>query len=82
MFNIKLEEKSYKMSFKALPVKIQLSKNRHGGNIVPPPRADRVKETLVFSLRTPVLQNIFSGRLLLGYKFTTKKLLTRVLSLF
>ena len=28
MFNIKLEEKSYKMSFKALPVKIQQSKNR------------------------------------------------------
>ena len=31
MFIIKLEEKSYKMSFKALPVKIQRSKNRHGG---------------------------------------------------
>ena len=28
MFNIKLEEKSYKLSFKALPVKIQRSKNR------------------------------------------------------
>ena len=32
MFNIKLEEKSYKMSFKALPVKIVS------------PRADRVKK--------------------------------------
>ena len=31
MFNIKLEEKSYKMSFKALPVKIQRSKSRQGG---------------------------------------------------
>ena len=31
MFNKKLEEKSYKMSFKALPVKIQQSKNRQGG---------------------------------------------------
>ena len=28
MLNIKLEEKSYKMSLKALPVKIQRSKNR------------------------------------------------------
>ena len=27
MFNINLEEKSYKMSFKTLPVKIQWSKN-------------------------------------------------------
>ena len=35
MFNIKLEEKSYKMSFKALPVKIQRSS--------PHPMADRVK---------------------------------------
>ena len=32
MFNIKLEEKSYKMSFKDLPVKIQRSKNRPGGS--------------------------------------------------
>ena len=31
MFNIKLEEKSNKMSFKALSVKIQRSKNRQGG---------------------------------------------------
>ena len=31
MFNIKLEENSYKMSFKALPVKIQQSKNQRGG---------------------------------------------------
>ena len=30
MFNIKLEEKLYKMSFKALSVKIQQSKNRQG----------------------------------------------------
>ena len=31
MFNIKLEEKSYKMSFKALPVNIQRSKTARGG---------------------------------------------------
>ena len=37
MFNIKLEENSYKMSFKALPVKIQWSKNRHGGHNAPTP---------------------------------------------
>ena len=30
MFNIKLEEKSYKMDFKVLPVKMQQSKNRQG----------------------------------------------------
>ena len=36
MFNIKLEEKSYKMGFKALPVKIQWSKNREGEHNVPP----------------------------------------------
>ena len=35
MFNIKLEEKSYKMSFKAVPVKIQWSKKPIGGHIVP-----------------------------------------------
>ena len=47
MFSIKLEEKSYKMRSKALPVKIQRSRNRHGGRggILCPPRpgADRVK---------------------------------------
>ena len=31
MVSIKLEEKSYKMRPKALPVKIQRSRNRHGG---------------------------------------------------
>ena len=30
MFSIKLEEKSYKMSFKALPVKKEQSKNQQG----------------------------------------------------
>ena len=35
MFNIKLEEKSYKMSFKAVPVKIQWSKKPIWGHIVP-----------------------------------------------
>ena len=35
MFNLKLEKKSYKMSFKALPVTIQQSKNRQGVHIVP-----------------------------------------------
>ena len=48
MFNIKLEEKPYKISFKALPVKIQRSKNRLGARCVPhptppPPGEDRVK---------------------------------------
>ena len=37
MFNIKLEEKSHKMSFKALPVKMQQSKNRQGGTMSLPP---------------------------------------------
>ena len=32
IFNINLEEKSYKMSFKALAVKIQQSKNRQEGS--------------------------------------------------
>ena len=41
MFKIKLEEKSYKMSFKAIPVKIQRSKNRQGGHNVSP-GADKV----------------------------------------
>ena len=43
VFNIKLEEKSYKMSFKSLPVKIQQSINRQGRHNVPP-EADRVKK--------------------------------------
>ena len=38
MFNIKLEEKSYKMSFKALAVEIQRSSHHPG--------ADRVKSIL------------------------------------
>ena len=46
MFNIKLEEKSYKMSFKALPFKIQWSKNQQGGEghnvLLLSPGADRV----------------------------------------
>ena len=42
MFNIKLEEKLYKMSFKALPVKMQRLKNRQGGYNVPFPWADRL----------------------------------------
>ena len=33
MFNIKLEEKSYKMSFKALPVKIQQGQKTNRGGI-------------------------------------------------
>ena len=37
MFNTKLEEKSNKITFKALPVKIQQSKNRQGRRNVPPP---------------------------------------------
>ena len=32
MFNIKLEKKSHKMSFKALLIKIQQSKNRQSGS--------------------------------------------------
>ena len=36
MFNIKLEEKSYKMSFKALPIRVQQSKNQQGGHNLPP----------------------------------------------
>ena len=47
MFNIKLEEKSHKMSFIALPVKIQQSKtNREGGTMpsaTPSPEVVRVK---------------------------------------
>ena len=40
MFNIKLEKKSYKMSFKALTVKRQRSKN------LPPTGTERVKVVL------------------------------------
>ena len=36
LFSIKLEENSYKMSFKALPVKIQHLKNRQGGGTMCP----------------------------------------------
>ena len=37
MLNIKLEEKSYKMSLKALPLEIQWSKCQQRGHNVPPP---------------------------------------------
>ena len=47
MFNIRLEEKLYKMSFKALPVKIQRSKNRQWvTQCAPPPGVDRVKASV------------------------------------
>ena len=36
MFNIKLEDKSHKMSFKALPVKIQRPKTDRAGTMCPP----------------------------------------------
>ena len=42
MLNIKLKGKPYKMSFKALPVKIPVKKST-GGHNVPPVGADRVK---------------------------------------
>ena len=43
IFNIKLEEKSYKMSFKVLPVKIQWSKHQQCQPSPPPPTGvDRV----------------------------------------
>ena len=45
MFSIKLEEKLYKMSFKALPVKILRSKTNRGATSLSPPGADRVKQT-------------------------------------
>ena len=46
MFNIKSEQKSYKTSFKALPVKMQPSKNQQEGmggehNVSPSPPRDR-----------------------------------------
>ena len=37
MLNIKLEEKSHKMSLKALPLEIQWSKCQQRGHNVPPP---------------------------------------------
>ena len=37
MLNIKLEEKSHKMSLKALPLEIQRSKSQQGGHNAPPP---------------------------------------------
>ena len=47
MLNIKLVEKSYKMSFKVLSVKPQNTAvkklTRGGGHNVPPPQQDRVK---------------------------------------
>ena len=44
MFNTKLEEKSYKVSFKALPVKRQRSKNQQRGvHCATAPEAYRVK---------------------------------------
>ena len=42
MFNIKIEEMSLKMSFKALPFKIQQSKNQQGwAQCAPPPFLSR-----------------------------------------
>ena len=72
IFNIKLEEKSYKMSFKDLPVKIQRSKNRpegggEGGQNVPPPLphgADSVKKHFFMVLKDYF--KYFRGSLRLG----------------
>ena len=46
MFYTKLEKKSYKMGSKALPIKIQLSKNWHGGTMCSH-GADRVNKNLL-----------------------------------
>ena len=46
MFNTKLGEKSYKMSLKALPVKLNRSKNWQGEHNVPPSGPDRVKNDI------------------------------------
>ena len=50
MFNIKLEEKSYKMTFKAVLVKIQWSKTDRGGGQCASPTtgADRVNHGTKF----------------------------------
>ena len=48
MFTIKLEEKSYKISFKALPFKIHWSKNRQRAHCAPSLSGpDRVKKTVL-----------------------------------
>ena len=52
MFNIKLEEKSYKMSFKALLVKIQRSKTDSGEGHNP--GADRIKRVLTITRNSSV----------------------------
>ena len=48
MFNIKLDKKSYKMSFKGLLVKIERQKTDRGTSLPPTPppspRADSVKQ--------------------------------------
>ena len=67
MFNIKLEEKSCKMSFKALLVKIQRSKNRQGRGkreMCPPPTgADRVNNFIYLPNYASMysLSNIFKS---------------------
>ena len=44
MFNIKLEENSYKTSFNTAPVKIQWSKNIQGDRVEETPRQIRLKK--------------------------------------
>ena len=44
MFSVNLEEKSYKMSFKALPVKYSSEKIDNVSSPPSPPGADRVKK--------------------------------------
>ena len=60
MFNIKLEEKSYKMSFKALLVKIQRSKSRQGGgaHCLFSHGADGVKE----AVQSTCVEDFFESR--------------------
>ena len=55
MFNIRLEKKSYNMSFKALPVKIQCLKNRQGRHNVPrPPTSNGADKVKVFTKKQDV----------------------------
>ena len=71
MFNIKLEEKSRKMSFKALAVKIQQSKNRQAlwffDTLCPPPPPPRwqlglnKKNPLIFWMSPKVLWKFICG---------------------
>ena len=83
MFNIKLEEYPDKVSFKALPIKIQGSKKQLGEAHCCPSRANRVQvlsdKVFLRAISDRIIFRVFSERIL--FRALSDRVLSRLFSL-